>query len=332
MMDAMRPMLATPSRTPGVPPSGPGWVHEVKWDGIRALAETRADGIRLLNRTEGDITVAYPEVAAGAAGLPDGLVVDGEVVALGPDGTPSFHAIMPRMHVRDAARAARWAAERPVTFVVFDVLRVGGQDVTARPWTERRALLERLDLDRPAWRRSETFDDGDALARFTREAGLEGVMSKRRDSPYLPGHRSEAWVKTPHRSELVAVIGGWLPESGNLHALGALWVGQPADEATFDSRPVLYPMGRVGSGLGRGERDTLLAVLRDTERPTPPFDPAPTDPMARRARWVEPMLCVQVRYLEVTPDGALRQPVLRALRPDVSPVDAATAPLLPTAP
>ena len=193
---------------------------------------------------------------------------------------------------------------------------------------ERRAALEAVDLDRPAWRLSEVYDDGAELAHFTREAGLEGVMSKRRTSIYRPGVRSEDWIKTPHRSELVVVIGGWLPEAGNQHALGALLVGQPGDEATFESRPVLYPMGRVGSGLGRAERDTLLAVLRDTERPTPPFEPVPTDPVSRRARWVEPMLCVQVRYLEVTPDGALRQPVLRALRPDVSPVDAASADIL----
>lgn len=321
-------MLATPSPTPGVPPTGEEWLHEVKWDGVRALGEIRGGRLVLTNRREGDVTVAYPEVAAGAVGLPEGALFDGEVVALGPEGTPSFHAIMPRMTVRDARRAARWAAERPVTFVVFDLLAIAGRDLTRRPLRERRAALDALDLDRPGWRLSEVYDDGAELAHFTREAGLEGVMSKRRTSIYRPGVRSEDWVKTPHRSELVVVIGGWLPEAGNLQALGALLVGQPGDEATFESRPVLYPMGRVGSGLGRAERDTLLAVLRDTERPTPPFEPVPSDPVSRRARWVEPMLCVQVRYLEVTPDGALRQPVLRALRPDVSPVDAATADLL----
>lgn len=327
MMGSMLPMLAIPTPTPGLPPSGREWVHEVKWDGVRALADTSAGALRLTNRTGGDITVAYPEIAAGAVGLPDGLVIDGEIIAPDATGRPSFHAIMPRMTVRDAGRAAQWAAERPVTLVAFDILRIAGTDVTARPWTERRALLESLDLDRPAWQLSDTFDDGAALARSTREAGLEGVMSKRRSSPYLSGRRSDAWVKTPHRNELIAVIGGWIPEAGSEHTLGALWVGQPADEATFEANPLLYPMGRVGSGLGHADRDTLLTVLRDTERPTPPFDPTPTDPAVRRTRWVEPMLCVQVRYLEVTPDGALRQPVLRALRPDVAPVDASTASL-----
>lgn len=321
-------MLATPSPTPGVPPTGGEWLHEVKWDGVRALGEVLGGRLVLTNRRGGEVTVAYPEVAAGAVGLPEGAVFDGEVVALGPEGTPSFHAIMPRMTVRDARRAARWAAERPVTFVVFDLLAIGGTDLTRRPLLERRDALEAIALNRPGWRLSQAYDDGAELAHVTREAGLEGVMSKRRASIYRPGVRSEDWIKTPHRSELVVVIGGWLPEAGNQHALGALLVGQPGDEATFESRPVLYPMGRVGSGLGRAERDTLLAVLRDTERPTAPFEPVPSDPVSRRARWVEPMLCVQVRYLEVTPDGALRQPVLRALRPDISPVDAASADLL----
>lgn len=321
----MRPMLATPTSTPGAPPLGGGWVHEIKWDGVRAIAETRAGGLILYNRTEGEITVAYPEVVEGARGLPDGLVLDGELIALNSDGVPSFHAIAPRMHVRNAVRAARWSTERPVTFVAFDLLRVGDEDLTGLPLTARRSRLEQLDLDRPHWRLSDLHDDGEALAKATRDAGLEGVISKRAESPYLPGVRSTDWVKTPHRTELVGVIGGWVPETGNPARLGAVWIGHPADESTFETTPVLYSLGRVGSGLSHAEKDTLLEVLRTTERRTPPFDPAPADPVARRTHWVEPMLCVQVRYLNVTPDGVLRQPVMMRLRPDVSPVDAPVA-------
>lgn len=318
-------MLATPTSTPGVPPSGPGWRHEIKWDGVRSLAETRDGGLILYNRTEGQITVAYPEVVAGAEGLPDGLLLDGEIVALNDEGVPSFHAIMPRMHVRNASRAARWAEERPVTFVVFDLLRADGEDLTRMPLSERRARLEALDLARPHWQLSEQLDDGGALSEFTREAGLEGVISKRAESVYLPGSRSTEWVKTPHRTELIAVIGGWIPETGNDKRLGAVWIGHPADEATFERSAVLYSLGRVGSGLSHAEKETLLEVLRTMERPVPPFDPPPRDPAARRTHWVDPVLCVQVRYLNVTPDGVLRQPVMMRLRPDITPLDAAEA-------
>lgn len=316
-------MLATPTPTPGQPPSGDGWLHEVKWDGVRSIATVSGGAVRLANRTEGDITVAYPEVIAGGEGLPD-CIIDGELIALDEQGRPSFHVIAHRMHARNPARVAQHAATRPATFVAFDLLQLDGRSLLSVPLTERRALLEQLDLDRSAWRLSDTFDDGEALAAFTREAGLEGVISKRADSPYQPGTRSPHWVKTPHRSELIAVIGGWIPETDSPNRLGALWVGHPADEARFGSDPVLYPIGRVGSGLGHAQRDALLRVLRDTERPTAPFDPVPTGPEVRRTRWVEPALCVHVRYLNVTPDGMLRQPVLMALRPDVDPLDAPT--------
>lgn len=324
---AMRPMLATPTLTPGVPPSGPGWLHEVKWDGVRALAATAGGRLRLTNRNGGDITVAYPEVAAGAQGLPDGLLLDGELIALDDTGRPSFSTIASRMHVRNPAKAGQWAQRHPVTFVVFDLLRADDDDLTRLPLTRRRELLDQLDLNRPHWQLSEQHTDGEALAEFTRTAGLEGVISKRAGSVYLPGARSTDWVKTPHRTELVAVIGGWLPETGDDRRLGAVWIGHPTDEASFDADPVLYPLGRAGSGLSHAEKDTLLQVLRTTERSTPPFDPTPTDPAVRRTHWVEPMLCVQVRYLNLTPDGVLRQPVLLRLRPDVSPIDTANATL-----
>ena len=319
-------MLAVPTPTPGVPPSGPDWIHEIKWDGVRALAETRDGRLHLSNRTGGDITLAYPEVVEGAVGLPDGLVLDGELIAIDPDlGVPKLHAVVPRVHVRDHAEALQLAGERPATFVVFDILRVDGHDVTHLPHSDRRALLEHLDLDRPCWHLSETFDDADIVVALTRAQGLEGVMSKRRSSPYVPGSRSANWIKTPHRDELVAVIGGWIPEVGDERRLGALWIGHAADEATFDTDPVLYSLGRVGSGLSHKDREALLVVLHGTVRDAPPFKPRPVGPDARRSHWVEPLLCVQVRYLNVSAGGSLRQPVMRRLRPDVAPASAATA-------
>jgi bifunctional non-homologous end joining protein LigD len=327
-------MLAVPASPPGVPPAGDAWVHEVKWDGVRVLAEIRDGVVRLTNRSEIDVTAAYPEIVATAGGLPD-VLVDGEVIALDASGRPTLQAIAHRMHVRDPDRAAKLAQTHPVTYMVFDVMRFHGQDVTRLPLSERRRLLDELDIpgatlahrDRAVWQVSEPHDDGLALAQATKAADLEGVMSKRRDSPYVPGGRSGAWVKVPNRTEFVAIIGGWIPETESPDRLGALWVGHAADEATFDVDPVLYPLGRAGSGLGHAARDDLLKVLREIERPTCPFDPRPVGPEVRRTRWVEPLLCVQVRYLNITENGTLRQPVLRALRPDVSPVDAATAEL-----
>lgn len=328
----MRPMLAVPSAVPGVPPTGAEWVHEVKWDGVRVLAEVRGGAVRLFNRNEGDITGGYPEIATTAGSLPD-VLVDGEVVAFDESGRPTLQAIAHRMHVRDPRRTATYARTTPVTYMVFDLLRLEGRDLTRLPLLERRALLDGLRLEevtaphlgRPSWRLSELHDDGELLSEVTRATGLEGVVSKRRTSPYVPGSRSDSWVKVPNRTELVCVIGGWVPETESPNRLGAVWVGFPTDEATFDVAPVLYSLGRAGSGLSHAARDDLLKVLREIESDACPFDPRPPAIETRRTRWVEPLLCVQIRYLGRTEGGTLRQPVLRALRPDVLPVDAATA-------
>jgi bifunctional non-homologous end joining protein LigD len=325
-------MLATPSAQPGIPPIGDEWWHEVKWDGIRALAEVRDGSVVLRNRNEIDVTVAYPELELLGIRGPD-LVVDGEIVSL-ERGIPSFARIASRMHVRDPRRAARAARVAPVTFMAFDLLRVGTVDTVSVPLADRRAALEDLTASMSSgdagvcWKVPPTYDDGEALAAATLAQGLEGVVSKRTISLYQPGVRSPDWVKVPHRTEIVAVIGGWVPESESPGRLGSVWVGHPTDEATFEATGTLYPIARVGSGLPHDQRDELLRVLRQIERPTCPFDPRPTQPEARRTTWVEPVICVQLRYLGLSPSGSLRQPVLRALRPDVAPLESPTAALL----
>lgn len=128
---------------------GAGWTHEVKWDGMRVLVERTSSGLRIWSRNENDVTVSFPElhpmVDVGAD-----FVLDGEVVALG-EGVPSFGALADRMHVRGASKAARLAERNPVTLIVFDVLRLDGEDLTASPFTARRARLEELGLDDVAW-------------------------------------------------------------------------------------------------------------------------------------------------------------------------------------
>lgn len=322
-------MLAVPSAQPGVPPSGPEWHHEVKWDGIRLLAETRAGELRLTNRNEIDVTVAYPELTRLATGLPADVLVDGEVVAL-EGGKPSFARIASRMHVRDERRAARAAQSLPVTYMVFDLLRLDGAELLRLPLTQRRELLTELDLPQlgASWQVPPAYDDGETLAAATAAQGLEGVVSKRLTSTYQPGVRSIDWIKAPHRTELVGVIGGWVPETDSPNRLGSVWIGHPHDEETFDETGILYPIARVGSGLPHDQRDALLSVLRQIERPTCPFVPPPAGPEVRRTTWVEPIVCVQVRHLGRSDSGVLRQPVLRALRPDVTPLQAPTAELI----
>jgi bifunctional non-homologous end joining protein LigD len=174
----MRPMLATKGTRV---PQGSEWLHEVKWDGMRVLVEVHPDGeLHIRSRNEKDAKVSFPELH-GLADLRRDLVLDGEVVAF-LDGIPTFGALADRMHVGNARRAALLAESNPVTLLVFDLLRLDGEDLTGRPLSERRALLEGLGLLDVHWQVPATYDDGDMLLQATAAQRLEGIVSKKRSS------------------------------------------------------------------------------------------------------------------------------------------------------
>jgi len=306
----MRPMLATPTTSV---PTGEGWLHEVKWDGMRILADVHEGRLVLTSRNGNDVTASFPELA-GLEGAYDDMLLDGEVVALDA-GRPSFAALAERMHVQDRRKAERLAATRPVTLMVFDLLRLFGQDLTSQPLSARRELLERLDLDGRHWQVPPVYTDGVELYRATLEQGLEGVVSKRASSPYLPGRRSAEWLKLPHRTTVSAVVGGWRPEKTNdAGRLGAVLLGLPTAEGWRYA-------GRMGSGIAGAAQRQLMELLEPLRVPESPFcDPVPAID-ARGAVWVRPEVVVEARVLEMTRDGRLRQPAYLGVRTDLSPED-----------
>src|SRR3954467_11485906 len=146
-------MLAVPAeRVGGLPLDGSAWAYEVKWDGMRVLADVQDGRVRLWSRRGNDTSVAFPELAGLASAHAD-VLLDGEVVVL-RNGVPSFAALAERFHVRDARRAAALASAAPATLIAFDVLRLYGVDLTSRPWQERRDALERLAARGTAGQRS----------------------------------------------------------------------------------------------------------------------------------------------------------------------------------
>jgi bifunctional non-homologous end joining protein LigD len=303
-------MLATPTTSV---PTGEGWLHEVKWDGMRILADVHEGRLVLTSRNGNDVTASFPELA-GLEGAYDDMLLDGEVVALDA-GRPSFAALAERMHVQDRRKAERLAATRSVTFMVFDLLRLFGQDLTSQPLSARRELLERLDLDGRHWQVPPVYADGAELYRATLEQGLEGVVSKRASSPYLPGRRSAEWLKLPHRTTVSAVVGGWRPEKTNdAGRLGAVLLGLPTAAGWRYA-------GRMGSGIAGAAQRQLMELLEPLRVPESPFcDPVPAID-ARGAVWVRPEVVVEARVLEMTRDGRLRQPAYLGVRTDLSPED-----------
>jgi bifunctional non-homologous end joining protein LigD len=307
----MRPMLASAGT---VIPAGPQWAHEIKWDGMRVLAEVSDGRLRLWSRNENDVTTSFPELSGLAGpGSPEDLLLDGEVVAL-EAGLPSFSALAERMHVSNVTRARTLAVARPVTFMVFDLLRLAGADLTDQPLSTRRSTLEGIALNSPHTQVPPTFEDGGALRAATLEQGLEGVLSKRLSSRYRPGRRSPDWLKFPHRPTRSVVVGGWRLEADSERRLGALLVGRPGPGG-------LAYLGRVGSGLAGQEQERVLHALQGLDADIPPFADDIPRIDAQGTRWVRPEVVVDVQSLGQSAQGRLRQPAYRGLRPDLSPDD-----------
>jgi bifunctional non-homologous end joining protein LigD len=304
----MRPMLASAGT---VIPGGPHWVHEIKWDGMRLLADVADGRLELASRNENDVTTSFPELATLAGpGMPADMLLDGEVVTL-EAGVPSFSALSDRIHVSNARRAHSLALTRPVTLMVFDVLRLDGVDLTPSPLAQRRTILEGIGLAGPGVQVPPTYGDGDALYAATLEQGLEGVVSKRLSSRYRPGRRSPDWLKFAHRGSRSLVIGGWRPEADGAPRLGAILVGTPTTQG-------LAYLGRVGSGLAGREQERVSSALQALTVNTSPFAEQLPPQDAQGATWVRPEVVVEVQSLGLSAQGRLRQPAYRGLRPDLS--------------
>ncbi len=331
-----RPSAPAPAPPPGFAPmlassvdapfDDDRWGFEVKWDGVRAVAQLRRPGFgdepstRLVSRAGNDVTDGYPELAGlWERILAFNATLDGEVVVLGPDGRPSFQLLQHRMHVRgDQARRA--AGRTPATYVVFDVLAVDGEPLVDLPLAAR---LERLDAlvvpGERLVRSAPVVGAGTSLYEAVRGRGLEGVVAKRLTSRYAPGRRSPEWRKIKVRKQALAVVGGWLGGEGSrASTLGALLVG------VHDGEGRLQYAGRVGTGFDEAELLRLTGILAERAADTPPFAdrrrlPPEARPRTGRARWCTPDLVCAVEYAEVTDSGRFRAPAYKGLRDDVEP-------------
>jgi bifunctional non-homologous end joining protein LigD len=315
-------MLATPGELPPAGEDGT-WAYEMKWDGVRAVGYLDGAGLRLVSRNDRDVSHSYPEVVdlAGEvhAGTGD-LVLDGELVTFGDGGRTSFERLQERMHVRDRAVARRLAEQVPVVDLVFDVLRAHGRSTLDRPYEERRAVLDELagqGLDRPPGEALRvppalTGAGRDVLA-ASRQAGMEGIVGKRRDSRYRPGRRSPDWRKIKNFRTQEVIVAGWRPGSGRrAGGIGSLIL------AVNDADGLRYA-GGVGTGFTERMLADLAGRLAPLARKTPPFGHDLPRDQTRDARWVTPKLVGEVVFSEWTTDGRLRHPSWRGLRPDKTP-------------
>ncbi|WP_256788450.1 non-homologous end-joining DNA ligase [Frankia sp. AvcI1] len=314
MPGRMAPMLAVPA---AAPPEGDDWAYEVKWDGVRALAFVDGGRPRLRSRSGHDVTDVFPELhTLGPAFGATQVILDGEIVAFGPAGTPDFELLSHRVHIATPAIARRAAATIPVRYLVFDLLFLDGHSLLAWPYSGRRALLADL-ADRGRLRISEELvGTGDEVVAASAAAGLEGVVAKRRSSPYQPGRRSVDWVKVRHVRRQSVLVGGWEPGTGRrADRIGALLVGVATPAGPRYA-------GQVGTGFSEATLDRLAALLAPLRRSDPPLRDVPAE-VARGAVWVDPELIAEVEFTSWTTDGRLRHPSFQGLRIDISPADTA---------
>lgn len=292
--------------------TAPGWLFELKFDGFRLLAERVGGEVRLLLRRGREATALFPEIVEALAALPGpDFILDGELVIQDDQGRPIFHRLLKRStlaHRKDVASAAHLD---PAVFFAFDVLMLDGHDTRALPLRQRKELLfglvKKLDGARvlPV---EHVETQGEALLEAVKAQGLEGVMAKRADAPYVGG-RSERWLKVALTQTADFAVTGFAEGDGALSL------------STWDGARWLYA-GKVGAGYNPKVAAPVREALRANEVAAPVCEGAV--PMDSEMRWVTPTLVVEVRY-KSWPDGlSLREPVFLRFRPDKRPEECET--------
>ena len=302
------PMLA---RLAERPPGSADFLYEVKWDGIRAIIALDEGQIRIRGRNGLDVTAQFPELLVSEQAFrATSAVFDGEIVCLEADGRPHFRDVIHRLQQRAPGAVERAKAKHPAVCYLFDCLYLDGRPILNEPLSRRREWLQDAIRKDSAYRISEAVDDGLSLFEAVQQMGLEGILAKKRTSPYLPGIRSDSWLKVKTRQTAECVIVGYTLGKGDREPhFGALHLAQA------EGNDLKY-VGKVGSGFDDGSLKavwTELAALTTTKRPikAKPLDEA-------RSVWVEPKLVCEVQFGARTKDGMLREPVFLRLRPDLA--------------
>lgn len=305
-------MLASPGTLPARQDE---WAFEVKWDGVRALVRSEPGRIHLFGRSGREITKNYPELYPLNRALSShSAMLDAEIVAFDDGGKQSFEAVQHRIHQTGRTAIQRLARENPVTLMIFDLLWLDGHSLLERPYEERRALLDELDLangehwDVPAFH----VGAGTELLAATAEQDLEGIIAKRLGSPYEPGARAQNWRKIKNTRRQEVVIGGITPGRGRRSgSFGAVQVG------VYDDAGQLRYAGGVGSGF---TEQSLAQVLKEAEGldvDESPFTGERQPP--KETRLLAPQLVCEVEFMEWSRDGSLRHPTFKGLRFDKDP-------------
>jgi bifunctional non-homologous end joining protein LigD len=293
---------------------GEGWTFEPKYDGVRVLAFATPGDVRLITRNGKDKAAQFPEIVDALSELSTkkkkAFVLDGEMVAL-IDGEPGrFQELQSRMHVKETHIIARHRSSSPAALILFDILAAGDDVLLRERWSKRRARLLK-EIGKSAShqiRITESIEgDGEKMLKLARRQGWEGIIAKRTDSVYEPGHRSRAWLKLKIEFRQEFVVGGFTEPRNSRQHIGALLLGY------FDHGRFIY-VGHTGGGFTGAGLAEMYRRLAPLEISKSPFEEIPKT--NERAHWVKPQVVVEVKFSEWTGDGKLRQPIYLGTRHD----------------
>ena len=312
MPEFIPPMLATLTDRPF---SDPDWLFEIKWDGYRMEAVVRDGTVRLWTRNGNDGETYFPGLLSPPSWIDAReAIVDGEVVALAPDGRPDFGLLQERIGRGRTPPPPGSGPEAPLVYQVFDLLYLDGRSLLGVHLEDRKRLLRSVLREQARVRFAAHVErDGEAFFAAAKNHDLEGIIAKHRGGLYEPGRRSSTWLKVKVRPEQELVVGGYLPGEGAHTELGAVLVG------VYDGGHLRYA-GRVGSGIDTKTRRSLRERLDATLRETSPFEPAPARKGdLREARWVDPGIVIRAEFSNWTRDDLVRQAAFKGFEPEKDP-------------
>lgn len=303
----IEPML---SESADVPPKGDDYIYEIKWDGIRALISLEDGQVKIRSRNLLDITAQFPElhIPEKAFRATCGLF-DAEIVCLDKEGKPSFKNVIQRLKTSGETNIQKLSKTLPAHCYIFDCLYLDGRPLINEPLLKRKEWLkDAIKADTP-YRVSEFLDDGESLFNAAKVHHLEGIMAKRKDSRYVPGRRSDWWLKVKIRNSRECVVIGYNPGEGNRKAtFGGLHV------AERDGDNLVY-RGKVGTGFDDDLLASIMKQLKALKEVKKPIAQKVLD--EKTSKWVEPKIMAEVSFASLTADKMFREPVFVRLRPDL---------------
>jgi bifunctional non-homologous end joining protein LigD len=286
-------------------PKGTDWIHQIKWDGVRILTYYDGSKCRLFNRKLNERTSQYPELLdVTKYCMANSVILDGEIIALGSDGKPSFHEVMRRDSIRRKERVGLAKKEVAITYLIFDVIFYDGQWVNEWPLRERNELLIRIITPNENVQLVSSHSEGNALYKVVQDADLEGIVCKDLNGTYAIDGKDDRWVKVKNYGDVVAVIGGFTLNGG---IVNAILLG------LYDLEGKLLYIGHTGTGrLTSGDWRKLTEILKQTVIKDRPFHD--THARHKDAYWVQPLFTVKIKYTEWRwKEGrSMRQPSIQA--------------------